>query len=165
MRSAIATSEFSTNFPSAERVSGIVSFGSPAMPSVRGRFTPSGNLESPQKSPSAETKTKTLASECMILILEKRSRTCARGAPSPSSPNTEEPDQSKNHRRFLQSQLRCATEFPQHRLHVLHVSVCAGPPSAGVRQPVILTKQWSRLGATMKQSSGTMGIPYLGEIL
>jgi hypothetical protein len=31
---------------------------------------------------------------------------------------------------------RNATEFPQHRLHVLHVSVCAGPPSAGVRQPV-----------------------------
>src|SRR5262249_37609877 len=165
MRSAIATSEFSTNFPSAERVSGIVSFGSPAMPSVRGRFTPSGNLESPQKSPSAETKTKRLPSEGLILFLEKPSRTWAQVAASPSSANTGESGQAKKHRRFLQWQLRCATEFPQDRLHVLHVSVCAGPPSAGVRQQVILTKQWSRLGATMKQSSGTMGIPYLGEIL
>jgi len=31
--------------------------------------------------------------------------------------------------------------FPQHPLHVLDVSVCAGPPSAGVRQPSDTSKR------------------------
>jgi hypothetical protein len=44
-------------------------------------------------------------------------------------------------RRLPQSQLRCATEFPQHRLHVLNVSVCVGPSSADVRQPVMPSKR------------------------
>jgi hypothetical protein len=57
----------------------------------------------------------------------------------------------------------CGGRPPQHRLHVLHVSVCAGPPSAGART-VMLSKRGSSC-ATMKQGGETMGIPYLGETL
>src|SRR5262245_38604520 len=93
MRSAIATSEFSTNFPSAERVSGIVSFGSQAMPSVCGRLTPSGNLESQNMCAGS-------AGLAEFAQAVRKNRSVEEPAPL------------------------CATEFPQHRLHVLYVSVC-----------------------------------------
>ena len=69
------------------------------------------------------------------MIQEKRSRTCARGAPpSPSSPSCrEELDQSKTGRRL--------PRFLSNRPHVLYASVCVGQPSAGVRQPVIPRKR------------------------
>src|SRR5262244_3024098 len=102
----------------------------------------------------------------MILIQEKWSRTCARGArPSPSS--------SKLYRRtksaeepapFASVAATVRDQFPQHRLHSLHVSVCAGPPSAGCSAAVIPSKR-ARLTCDDEAEWRDYGYPlYRGDI-
>jgi hypothetical protein len=79
----------------------------------------------------------------MILIQEKWSRTCARKArPSPSSPklyrrtrSVEEPAPFASVAATVRDRVSSAST------PVLHVAACAGPPSAGVRHPVIPSKR------------------------